>query len=210
MFAKVNNFANVKSMVESVEGFLAPGQEEFLFNRVNSLSESAIIAEIGSYKGRSTVAMGYACIGTHRKIYCIDTWCGNDSENDTWCDNNFDLNQKNFYHFWRENVVKNDLQDCVIPLVGYSSEILTQWDALTDGKKIDFIFIDGSHQYSDVLKDFELSYPIVRKGGWIALHDVPRGKDMGPWDGPYRVWHEVAENILINCGYLHNLSYGQK
>ena len=39
-------------------------------------------------------------------------------------------------------------------------------------RKIDFLFIDGSHKYEDVKRDFELYLPFVRKGGIVALHDI--------------------------------------
>jgi len=35
----------------------------------------------------------------------------------------------------------------------------------------DFIFIDGSHLYEDVRKDYLLYYHIVKEGGLIFLHD---------------------------------------
>ena len=87
-------YASVKQEVESVEGYLCPGQEEFLFNKVKSLPDNAVIVEIGSYKGRATVAMSYACIGTNRRIFSIDTWDGNES----------DFNERDFYNVWKENI----------------------------------------------------------------------------------------------------------
>lgn len=51
-----------------------PGQEEALFGIVKQLPEKAIIVGIGGFKGRSTVAMGYAAKGTKRRIYAIDTF----------------------------------------------------------------------------------------------------------------------------------------
>lgn len=38
-------------------------------------------------------------------------------------------------------------------------------------KSIDFIFIDGSHIYEDVKKDYKLYYPKIKKGGLIFIHD---------------------------------------
>jgi len=190
-----NSYISIKRAVESIEGLLVPGQEEFLFNKVKSLPEDAVIVEIGSYKGRSTVAMGYACIGTNRKIYCIDTWDGNDS----------DFSERNFFDEWRYNIDKNGLAQYVIPLKGYSDEVLSRWDEIAGKKKIDFIFIDGSHQYLDVLKDFEMAYPLVKEGGWIAFHGVAH-----TWPGPEHVWHDIAKHVLQNHEYSSTLACGQK
>ena len=188
-------YTSIQSAVEAIEGYMISGQEEFLFQKVKSLAEDAVIVEIGSFKGRSTVAMGYACIGTQRKIYCIDTWDGNDS----------DFSEREFFDIWQQNLQRNHLEEYLVPLQNYPHEILRQWNELTENKEIDFIFIDGSHQYLDVLKDFELSFSLVKDGGWIAFHDV-----IYTWPGPERVWHDIAKLSLINHEYSSTLACGQK
>jgi glycosyltransferase involved in cell wall biosynthesis/predicted O-methyltransferase YrrM len=192
---QTTRYQDIKNAVEAVTGFMIPGQEEYLFNKVQSLPDDAVIVEIGSFKGRSTVAMGYACIGTNRKIYSIDTWDGNDS----------DFSERQFFEIWQQNVQNNNLGQYVTPLRGYSHDLLNRWQELADGQAIDFIFIDGSHQYEDVLKDFELSFPLVKDDGWIAFHDV-----INTWPGPDRVWHDIAKFSLINHQYSSSLACGQK
>ena len=39
-------------------------------------------------------------------------------------------------------------------------------------RKIDLLFIDGDHRYKGVKRDWELYYPLVREGGFIAFHDI--------------------------------------
>jgi predicted O-methyltransferase YrrM len=121
------SYTTIQSAVEAIEGFMVPGQEEYLFNKVKSLPNDAVIVEIGSYKGRSTVAMSYACIGTNRKIYCIDTWDGNDR----------DFSDRNLFDIWQENIEKNGLSQYVVPLRGDPHQILSQSEELT-GDKIKF------------------------------------------------------------------------
>lgn len=41
-----------------------------------------------------------------------------------------------------------------------------------NGRKIDFIMIDGDHTYSGVKKDFQMYSPLVKKDGLIVLHDI--------------------------------------
>lgn len=119
MFKKVTvqpvSYTTIQSAVEAIEGFMVPGEEEYLFNKVKSLSKDAVIVEIGLYKGRSTVARAYACIGTNRKIYCIDTWDGNDIE----------FTDRKFFEIWQQNVQTNGLYEYVVPLKGYSHQGLT-------------------------------------------------------------------------------------
>lgn len=39
-------------------------------------------------------------------------------------------------------------------------------------QKIDFLFIDGCHDYDEVRSDWDNYSPLVRKGGMIVFHDV--------------------------------------
>ena len=40
-----------------------------------------------------------------------------------------------------------------------------------DDESCDIIYVDGEHTYSGVIKDLELYYPKVKKGGWIICDD---------------------------------------
>jgi cephalosporin hydroxylase len=62
---------------------------------------------------------------------------------------------------------------------------------LTDGRPVDFLFIDGDHSYEGVKRDFELWSPLVRSGGIIALHDM---KPDHP-DGVPRLWAELHDRF---------------
>lgn len=63
-----------------------------------------------------------------------------------------------------------------------------------DGKKIDFLFIDGDHTYKGVKQDFEMYSPLVRPGGIVAFHDIVPNKTSNP-DAPTievpEFWREV-------------------
>lgn len=41
-----------------------------------------------------------------------------------------------------------------------------------EGRRLDFLFIDGDHGYEGVGRDFEMYGPLVRPGGLIAFHDI--------------------------------------
>jgi predicted O-methyltransferase YrrM len=45
---------------------------------------------------------------------------------------------------------------------------------ILDGRKIDFLFIDGDHSYRGVKKDFQQYSPLVKQRGLIVLHDILR------------------------------------
>lgn len=187
------DYASIARAVESIEGYLEPGQEAFLFNTVRSLPENAAILEIGGYYGRSTAAMAFACVGTKRHVYTIDTFYGNDGPMGR-CDSFLDV--------WRANLSRLDLEGYATPLQGLSSQQLA---TLEKSNQFDFVFVDGSHEYADIIKDLELVYPLVKEGGWIALHDVEPG-----WPGPWRVWRQTAMPLLSDHAYVSTLACGRK
>lgn len=66
---------------------------------------------------------------------------------------------------------KANLPD-VTYIKGKSSEAIKEVRKALNKRKVDFIFIDGDHSYEGVKKDFEYYKGLVRKGGFIALHDI--------------------------------------
>ena len=57
----------------------------------------------------------------------------------------------------------------------------------------DFIFIDGGHWYEVALADFQNYWPMLRKGGLLAFHDIAYA-DVNPDNyNVGRVWREVRE-----------------
>ena len=51
-------------------------------------------------------------------------------------------------------------------------KIITNVKKLLSGKLLDFLFIDGGHDYEQVKKDFMNYSMLVRNGGIIAFHDI--------------------------------------
>jgi predicted O-methyltransferase YrrM len=60
---------------------------------------------------------------------------------------------------------------------------------LFPNNSFDFIFVDGDHKYSGVIKDLELYWPKLRPGGIMIGHDY----DSNAWDERF-IENEFAEN----------------
>lgn len=74
----------------------------------------------------------------------------------------------------------------------HSKKAVEAVEKALDGKKLDFLFIDGDHTYDGAKKDFELYRHFVRKGGIIGLHDiVVHTKESGC--DVYRFWNEIKK-----------------
>ncbi|HUI06237.1 MAG TPA: class I SAM-dependent methyltransferase [Verrucomicrobiae bacterium] len=190
-------FRRIWPLIDGVEGLLvSPGQERWLFTTARWLPDGATIVEIGSFKGRSTCCLAYGCRGSKKHVFAIDTFAGNDSdfkEGVTFRGTGY------FDVFW-SNLETRGLSSYVTPWRGQSRDAAKEWMT-----PIDLLFIDGSHQYEDVLADFEDFFPHVKPGGIIAFHDV-----LPNWPGPSRVWNESARPRLRRLGCCASLAYGRK
>jgi len=83
----------------------------------------------------------------------------------------------------------------VTMVFGLSQEQATYEDVISalDGRKIDFLFIDGGHSWREVQLDFLMYSPLVSEHGVVGIHDVNRGAmDV------YRFWEGY-----IQMGYRH-------
>jgi len=61
---------------------------------------------------------------------------------------------------------------------------------ILNGRKVDFLFIDGDHTYEGVKQDFKMYSPLVRKGGIIAFHDIVPGPKENVGGVP-KFWQEI-------------------
>lgn len=54
----------------------------------------------------------------------------------------------------------------------HQESVKNQLKGLLNGRKVDFLFIDGDHTYEGVSKDLEMYSEFLKKDGWIAFHDI--------------------------------------
>lgn len=177
--------------IQPLPGLLvSPHQERWMFLAARQLPDPANIVEIGSFKGRSTCCFGLAVKGTGRHIYCIDTFNGND----------VDFHHRDFLAEFQGNIDRCGLTEQVTACRGLSHDVAKTWD-----RPIDLIFIDGSHQYEDVLADFENYFPFVKPGGVVAFHDVDE-----TWPGVVKAWDQDVKQHLTDIGFCRTIAFGRK
>ena len=86
----------------------------------------------------------------------------------------------------------------------HSDFALNKLIEVLNGRKVDFLFIDGDHTFEGVKKDFEMYSPLVRKGGIIAFDD------MDLFDNPtvevHAFWQIVKDKYP--CSWKHDDSNG--
>jgi predicted O-methyltransferase YrrM len=183
-------FQRIWPLIDSVEGHLVPGQEQWLFNAARALPDGSNIVEIGSFKGRSTCCLAFGCRGSRKKIFAVDSFNGND----------WDFPERDFLKEFERNIERRGLSNFVEPTVGLSTAVAKTWK-----KPIHMLFVDGSHRYEDVLADFEGFFPHVADGGLVAFHDV-----VDTWPGVYEAWNNVLQHRLTDRGSCSTLAFGRK
>jgi predicted O-methyltransferase YrrM len=64
---------------------------------------------------------------------------------------------------------------------------------ILDGRKIDFLIIDGDHRYRGVKKDFQLYSSLVKQNGLIVFHDILCHPKV-PECKVDKFWNEIKRN----------------
>ncbi len=155
------------------EGWLGDLEADILFSISAGLTGAGCIVEIGSWcaKSLSVITAGAIKGGFKNKIYSIDPFLTSKDE----------PNGK--YETFFNNLTLNGIENRITH-IKEKSQIAGQ----NFNDKIEFIFIDGFHKYEAVKKDFELFYPKVLSGGYIAIHDVQS------YLGPAKILCDVLAN----------------
>lgn len=75
----------------------------------------------------------------------------------------------------------------------HEQDTVDRVEKILDGRKLDFLFIDGDHTYEGVKRDFELYSRLVKEKGVIAMHDIA---EHGSRDVDVKVnlfWNEIKQ-----------------
>lgn len=147
------------------------------------------ILEIGSYLGASATCFA-AAAKKHEgvKIFCIDTW-----NNDAMTEG-----KKDTFQQFSDNT--KPFKDYIVPVRGFSTEVVDKISQQTD--YLDLLFIDGDHSYEGAKADWDAYRKFLRKGSIVVFHDI------GWAEGVVRVVEEDAKPLVSNFGSLPNLWWG--
>lgn len=160
----VPEWRSVRLMASGVPGWLTESEMHELFTLAQAVQQPNVIVEIGSYKGKSTVCLGWGSrLGQSVYVYAVDHHNGS-PEHQRAVATAF---LGTLPHF-RMTVTKAGLDELVKELVQFS---VTAVDQVAE--PIGLLFIDGHHD--EVRQDFDAWYPKVAPGGKIAFHDYVPG-----------------------------------
>jgi cephalosporin hydroxylase len=102
------------------------------------------------------------------------------------------------YPDWRVELYKSfAMQNQKINLIcgnSHDFSTLKMVEKVLEGRKLDFLFIDGDHTYDGVKADFEMYSGLVGNGGIVAFHDVVPGPPENVGGVP-QFWNEIKRNF---------------
>lgn len=126
------------------------------------LPKNSIGAEIGVFKGEfSRIILQ---IINPQLFYLIDPWEGKIESGDK-NGNNIEYIDGNSYYI--NNIIKEFLFLPQIKILKHYSHIINSFP----NNYLDWIYIDGAHDYNTVKHDLTSSYPKIKQGGYIMGHD---------------------------------------
>jgi predicted O-methyltransferase YrrM len=176
-----------KTKIDRIKGFLDERESEYLYELALKASKKGPCLEIGSYCGKSAVYIGGACKENNAVLFSLDHHRG--SEEQQPGQEYFDpdlLNEQtgliDTLPLFRHTLAVFALEDTVIPIVGRSETIGRAWQT-----PLSLIFIDGSHAYESVLKDYQIWSKHLMPGGYLVFHDIFPDPEKGG-QAPYRVY----------------------
>ncbi len=127
------------------------------FMKENYNKKDLIVAEIGVWKGHTTEHI----IKTLpiKRIYAIDSWA-------PWSSSEHN-----------EEIIQTAMKEAKKKLSKYGNKVIIikkySKDAVKDIKeKLDFVYIDGDHDYEFVKDDIEQYYKLLKKGGVLSGDDI--------------------------------------
>jgi predicted O-methyltransferase YrrM len=186
---------NIKEIVKDIDGWFTDNEGELVYNFARNCKGKGVIVEIGSWKGKSTIWLGNGSKdGDKIKIYSIDPHIGSSEHH---------KNDKKIWTFeeFKKNIKYAKVDDMIIPLIKTSEDAAKSFD-----KPVEFIFIDGAHEYESVKLDMKLWFPKIINGGIIAFHDTIN------FSGPKKLVKESVfkSTVFRNVGFVDSITYGQK
>lgn len=145
----------------------------------NHYPDGSHFVEIGVWKGQSAAYMAVELINKNKQIKfdCVDTWNGSEEHLDATDAVSFEpnlLKDKDWlYNHFLENITP--VNHIITPIRKPSLEAAT----LYGDNSLDFIFIDASHDYENVLADIKAWYPKTKHTtGVISGHDYSWGPEV--------------------------------
>jgi predicted O-methyltransferase YrrM len=156
--------ARLRDLVEPVEGLVDESEAWQLHEAVRRRLDAGrppLVVEIGSWKGRSTVALAAALRPEGRgRVHAIDPHGQDDAGRPT--------SELDTYPTFLANLRAAGVADLVEVHRTTSAAARPRFE----DRSVDVLFVDGSHELEDVLDDLRLWGSALADGAVVAINDI--------------------------------------
>lgn len=147
-------FSSAWELASGVGGWLTEDQAALLWDATRDLPDEALVVEIGSHQGRSTTVLAAAVRDRRGRVIAIDPFVDGRLFGG--------LKTKDIFE---RNVAAAGATDTVELLQDYSTRARPTWS-----KPIDYLYIDGKHDYWTLSDDLKWAVHLP-EGGPVLIHD---------------------------------------
>lgn len=145
----------LQEALHDIKGWLGDGEAQLLHDLAATIRLPQMILEVGSYQGRSTIALA---LDAQTPVFAVDP-------HDVSVGDSFPFGDEDRAALMA-NLVKAGVAWKVRLL-----DIQSAFAARCFPHSIGLLFIDGAHSYEGVKADIEAWLPHVVEGGYVAFHD---------------------------------------
>lgn len=139
----------------------AAGVIQELLRRHNPGSDRLVGVEVGTCRGVSAAA--FCSTFNHLMLYTVDPY----APYDDWREHYGEDYQERVVEMAFNRLAPYIFEDRVMHMHTTSEKAAVEFE----DESLDFVFIDGAHDYESVKKDLELWYPKVKVSGVFSGHD---------------------------------------
>jgi len=166
----------MQQLAERVAGMTSPDELQLLYELAGQVEEGCIV-EVGSFRGRSTVALAAgAAAGANPTVYAIEPHAPFEGV----LGGQFGAEDRG--EFYRTMLASGHFRN--VRLVNLSSEqVAPGWQ-----EPIGLLWIDGDHSYEGVQRDFAAWRPFLHPAAPVAFDD-----SLNPDIGPSRLIEQLRE-----------------
>lgn len=178
-----SELASLKVFARSINGWLSEAQGMALYC-LAARSIAGDVLEVGSFCGKSTVFLALGCKHTTARVVAVDPHKAIAEGGKEQYGPDFQPRLTGTWEEFSSNVRRSGLGEYVEPFVGTSQEAREVYSSL----RLKLLFIDGSHDFPDVLLDYSMWNDMIVPGGYLAFHD-------SNFEGVNRVLHQHLDRV---------------
>lgn len=144
---------------------MKPDQISSLHKAIEMSGPNSVFVEVGTWTGDFTDCLLKNC--DFKKIYCVDPY--KHFTDDSYPDAMNNLSQDQFEELFEKTKQRLSMYGSRVEFIRLPS---TEASKIFEDNSIDFVYIDGNHDYKFVNQDIQSWFPKVKVNGYLCGDDV--------------------------------------